>query len=149
MQSKTTVGIAFYINDSNNNINFVQLPTNADPYTAANPRRDGRCRQPCSLRSRSWELFAAHGFHLSEPWPTRQKGVELSVDHRLSSSLSAFANYSWQGDPEILKDPHPFPTNELSLPPTNRFNIGGTYGDKRWLGALTVNYTIRRSGQTC
>ncbi|HTL01237.1 MAG TPA: hypothetical protein VL243_03395, partial [Vicinamibacterales bacterium] len=23
----------------------------------------------------------------------------------------------------------------------NRFNIGGTYSDARWLGALTVNYT--------
>jgi hypothetical protein len=63
------------------------------------------------------------------------------VDHRISAALSTFANYSWQGDPEILESDHPFPTNELSLPPTNRFNIGGTYSDARWLGALTVNYT--------
>jgi hypothetical protein len=67
--------------------------------------------------------------------------VELSLDHRVSSRLSAFANYSWQGDPKILKDPHPFPTSELSLPPTNRFNAGGSYNDARFLGALTVNYT--------
>ena len=73
--------------------------------------------------------------------PTRQKGVEASIDERVSSSVSAFANYSWQGDPEILADPHPFPVSELSLPPTNRFNVGASYSDKRWLGALTLNYT--------
>ena len=31
--------------------------------------------------------------------------------------------------------------SELSLPPTHRFNLGGNYSDRRFLGALTVNYT--------
>ena len=35
--NRTTVGVSFYVNDSNNSINFVQLPANLDPYTAANP----------------------------------------------------------------------------------------------------------------
>ena len=139
--SRTTVGAAFYINNSNNNINFVQLPSNLDPYTSANPPP-------------GWQLPAAvlgtiaqAGIYLPRTaftylnlGPTRQKGLELSLDHRVSSSLSAFANYSWQNKPEILSDPHPFPTSELSLPPTNRFNVGANYSDKRWLGALTVNY---------
>ena len=55
--------------------------------------------------------------------------------------MSAFANYSWQGDPEILDDPNPFPLAELSLPPTNRFNLGGAYNGARLLGTLGVNYS--------
>jgi outer membrane receptor protein involved in Fe transport len=73
--------------------------------------------------------------------PIRQKGVELSLDHRVSRALSVFANYSWQSKPHILDDPNPFPTSELSFPPTNRFNAGASYGDRGWVGSLVVNYT--------
>jgi outer membrane receptor protein involved in Fe transport len=34
---RTTLGAAFYVNDHDDNINFVQLANNVDPYTAANP----------------------------------------------------------------------------------------------------------------
>ena len=34
---RTTFGAAFYVNDMDDQINFSQLPTNLDPYTAANP----------------------------------------------------------------------------------------------------------------
>ena len=37
LEDRTTVGIAFYINDMDDSINFVQLPTSLDPYTPANP----------------------------------------------------------------------------------------------------------------
>jgi len=37
LNNRTTVGAAFYINDLNHSINFTQLPTTLDPYTAANP----------------------------------------------------------------------------------------------------------------
>src|SRR5438128_2159272 len=107
-QSRTTVGAAFYITDSNDNINFVQRPSTLDPYTSANPP-PGWLLPPSVL-----DLIAARGTPLPRTaftylnlGPTRQKGVELSVDERVSSSVSAFANYSWQGDPEILPDPHP------------------------------------------
>ena len=59
--------------------------------------------------------------------PLRQKGVELSIEHRFDPALTGFANYSWQGEPEILDDPNPYPVVELPLPPTNRFNLGMTY----------------------
>lgn len=141
-RGRTTAGVAFYINDVDDNINFVTLPLNRDPYTAANPP-PGWQLPPSILTT-----MAALGFYLPRTaftylnlGPTRQKGVELSVDQRFSSALSAFANYSWQGKPEILEDPNPFPVAELSLPPTNRFNIGGTYSDARFLGSLAVNYT--------
>ena len=73
--------------------------------------------------------------------PTRQKGLELSVDQSISDRVTTFANYSRQGDPQILDDPNPFPRSELAFPPRNRFNVGGSYTDRRWLGSLTVNYT--------
>ncbi len=50
-------------------------------------------------------------------------------------------NYSWQDDPEVLDDPNPYPVIELALPPTHRFNIGGTYSGTRLLGSLFVTYT--------
>ena len=140
--ARTSAGVAFYINDVNDNINFVQLPSNADPYTSANPPPGWQL--PPSVLDQlalSGIFLPRTAFTYLNLGPTRSKGLELSVDHRISSALSTFANYSWQGDPEILESDHPFPTNELSLPPTNRFNIGGTYSDARWLGALTVNYT--------
>ena len=37
IKKRSTVGFAFYVNDLNDSINFVQLPSNLDPYTAANP----------------------------------------------------------------------------------------------------------------
>jgi outer membrane receptor protein involved in Fe transport len=142
IQSRTTVGVAFYINDSNNNINFVQLPSNLDPYTSANPPPGWQL--PAFVLDQMAQLgiyLPRTAFTYLNLGPTRQKGVELSLDHRVSSALTTFTNYSWQGKPGILKDPHPFPANELSLPPTSRFNAGIAYTDERWLGALTVNYS--------
>jgi len=142
IQDRTTLGLAFYINDVDDNINFVTLPRNRDPYTPANPP-PGWQLGPTVLAAMAQLgiLLPRTAFTYLNLGPTRQKGVELSLDHRFSSALSAFANYSWQGKPTILDDPNPFPAIELSLPPTNRFNLGGTYNDARYLGALTVNYT--------
>ena len=63
-----------------------------------------------------------------------------SVDQRISGDLTAFVNYSWQAKPTILSDPNPFPTLELALPPTNRFNVGFNYNGARFLASGTVNY---------
>jgi outer membrane receptor for ferrienterochelin and colicins len=140
---RTTLGVAFYVNEMDDNINFVQLPFNLDPYTAANP--------PPGFPLAAAPLLAAVaqvGFFLPRTaftymnlGPIRQQGVELSVDHRLNSTVNTFANYSWQGEPEVLDDPNPYPVIELSLPPTHRFNIGGTYSGRRLLGSLVVSYT--------
>ena len=142
LPTRTTIGAAFYINDSNDNINFVQLPSNLDPYTSTNPPPGWQ------LPSSILDLLAQRGVFLPRTaftymnlGPTRQKGLELSVDQSISDRVTTFANYSWQGDPQILDDPHPFPRSELAFPPRNRFNVGGTYTDRRLLGSLTVNYT--------
>jgi outer membrane receptor for ferrienterochelin and colicins len=142
LKGRTTLGAAFYVNDVHDGINFVTLPSNLDPYTAANPP-PGWPLPPVVLTA-----LAQAGVYLPRTLftylnlgPTRQKGLELSLDHRFLPALSAFANYSWQDDPEILEDPNPFPVNELSLPATNRFNAGGTYNGGRFLGSLSVNYS--------
>ena len=141
---RTTVGVAFYVNDLDRSINFVQLPSNLDPYTAANPP-PGWPLPPAILA-----VMAQRGIFLPRTaftylnlGPLRQKGVEISLDQRINRELTAFVNYSWQGEPGILDDPNPFPTQELSLPPTNRFNAGFNYDGARMLGSASVNYSDR------
>jgi iron complex outermembrane receptor protein len=140
--NRTTVGLSFYVNDLNNSINFVQLPTNLDPYTPANPP-PGWPLPPVILAA-----MAQQGIYLPRTaytylnlGPLRQKGVEMSLDHRVSSDLTAFVNYSWQGQPTILDDPKPYPTQELAFPPTNRFNAGFNFDGARMLGSTSVNYS--------
>ena len=70
-----------------------------------------------------------------------EKGLELSLDHRFDRGVTAFANYSWQSNPEVLSDPNPYPAAELVLPPTNRFNAGVNVDGPRFLGSATVNYS--------
>ena len=142
IQNRTTMTLAFYVNDMNDSINFITLATNVDPYTPANPP-PGWPLPPAvlALLAQGGVFLPRTAFAYQNLGPTRQRGLELSLDHRFSPAFSAFANYSWQGDPEVLDDPNPFPSVELALPPTNRFNVGGTYNGGRYLGALNVNYS--------
>jgi outer membrane receptor protein involved in Fe transport len=142
IQNRTTFGVAFYINDSNDSINFVTLPRSLDPYTPSNPP-PGWPLPPAVLGAlaQAGVFLPRTGFTYLNLGPTRQRGLELSLDHRFSSTLSGFANYSWQSDPDILDDPNPFPPSELSLPPNNRFNLGGMYAGPRFIGSLIINYS--------
>ncbi len=139
---KTTLGAAFYVNDHDDNINFVQLANNVDPYTAANPP-PGWPLPPAVLT-----LLASRGIFLPRTaftylnlGPIREKGVELSLDQRINTFVSGFINYSWQGNPTVIDSSTPFPSQELALPPTNRFNIGVNFDTDRFLGSATVNYS--------
>jgi outer membrane receptor protein involved in Fe transport len=139
---RTTVGLSFYVNDLDRGINFVQLPPALDPYTAANPP-PGWPLPPAILA-----VMAQRGIFLPRTaftylnlGPLRQKGVELSLDQRINRDVTAFVNYSWQGQPSILDAPTPYPTQELSYPPTNRFNAGFNFDNARMLGSASVNYS--------
>ena len=141
-QNRTTVGIAFYVDDTDNEINFVQLPSSLDPYTATNPPPGWQL--PPSILS----VLAARGIFLPRTaftylnlGPVRQTGLELSLDHRFSKTVTAFANYSWQGDPTVLSSANPYPASELVLPPTNRFNVGANMDGARFIAAASVNYS--------
>jgi outer membrane receptor protein involved in Fe transport len=142
IQSRTTIGASFYVNDLNHSINFVPLDASLDPYTAASPP-PGWPLPPAILTAlAAQKIFLPRtAFTYLTLGPLRQKGLELSVDQRVNNNLSAFVNYSWQGTPTILADANPYPTSELDYPPTNRFNAGFSVDNGHWLGNLSVNYS--------
>lgn len=142
LNNRTTLGVAFYVNDLDNSVNFAQLPSTLDPYTAATPPPGWRL--PAAILS----VMASRGIYLPRTaftylnlGPIRQKGVELSMDHRFTARLSMSANYSWQGEPTVLDDPNPYPTAELALPPTHRFNASVNFDGSKYLGSGSVNYS--------
>ena len=142
--NRTTLGLAFYVNDMDDSINFAQLPRNLDPYTPANPPPGWPAPIPTAIlgaMAQQGIFLPRTAFTYLNLGPIRQKGLELSLDHRIGSAVNTFANYSWQGEPTVLDDPDPYPVIELSIPPTHRFNIGGTYSGSRFLGSLIISYT--------
>jgi outer membrane receptor protein involved in Fe transport len=141
IRNRSTVGLSFFVNDLNHSIKFSTLPTNLDPYTPANPP-PGWPLPPIILGA-----LAQQGIYLPRTaftylnlGPLREKGIEASLDQQISRDLSAFVNYSWQAEPQILDDPKPYPAQALSLPPTNRFNVGFNYDGPKMLGSASVNY---------
>jgi outer membrane receptor protein involved in Fe transport len=144
LEGRTSIGIAFYVNDLDNSINFTQLSPALDPYTALSPP-PGWQLPPAILAVMAQRgiLLPRTAFTYLNLGPIRQKGIELSVDHRIARGLSAYANYSWQGDPDVLDDPQPYPLQELALPPNHRFNLGFNYDGPRFLGSGSVNHSGR------
>lgn len=139
---KTTLTAAFYMNRNEHDINFVQLPNTADPYSSANPPPGW------PLPASSIDLIALRGIYLPRTaftylnlGPTLSKGMELSVDQQFTAGLSAFVNYSWQAKPKVLDDPDPYPAAELAFPPANRVNVGLTLNGSRYLANAVVSYT--------
>jgi hypothetical protein len=63
-------------------------------------------------------------------------GLELSADVRVTTATSAFANYTWQADPE----PRGFDISELNLPPNHRFNAGVSVARGRYFGSLVGSF---------
>ena len=148
---KTTVGLAFYINDQDDNINFVTSPALIAGaglpafYSSTNPPPGWPF--PPSLLDLP-QLAPTFGripatFTYLNLGPIRNKGVEVSIDHSFNHKVSVFANYSWQDRPEPLdadSDQIPYAQEEIGLPAKNRANAGLSYNDDRFLGNLNVNY---------
>ena len=146
----TTVGAAAYINRRDDPIGFVALPLSADPYTAQNPPPGwseylGASQLPSPLAEQLPALLLAQmaqfnvffprtAFTHTNLGPVQQTGLELWLDQRIGRSASAWVNYSWQDEPEILAAENPYPTEELSLPPTHRLNAGVSWNGSRFLG---------------
>ena len=136
----TTAGAAIYLNRRDNPISFVPLPFDADPYTAASPP-PGWVLPPQVLT-----FMAAQGILLPRTsltylnlGPTRHLGAEFWVNQRISRSASAWFNYSWQDEPEILESDNPYLPTELTLPPTHRVNVGASLDGSRFLGNASVS----------
>jgi outer membrane receptor protein involved in Fe transport len=144
---RTTFGLAFYINDVDDSINFVALPTSQDPYTVQNPPpfwvESGLPPALIGLLAQQGVFLPRTAFQYKNLGPIRNKGLEASVDRVLSKTLTGFANYSWQSEPEVLDDPNPFPPEELAFPPQHRVNVGLGLDQPRYLGMISVSYTSR------
>lgn len=141
---RTTAAAAFYVNDMDDNINFVQLSPGLDPYTATNPPPGWLLPSGILGAMAQLGIFLPRtAFTYLNLGPIRQQGVEMSLDHRINRSISTFANYSWQDEPEVLDDPDPYPFVELALAPAHRFNAGAMYTGARLHGSFVVNYTSR------
>jgi outer membrane receptor protein involved in Fe transport len=153
-QNRTTVGIAFYLNDTNNSINFVSLVDNPTfstfpPYGATNPPPGMTGTQFTIINNllravgRAPLVLPTIGATYLNLGPIRNRGVELSTDHQFSKTVTGFANYSYQKDPKALTpDPGqlPYPITEVNVPPHNRFNAGLNLSDKRIMASVSVNY---------
>ena len=136
----TTAGAAVYLNRRDDPISFVELPPTADPYTAENPP-PGWVLPPQVLpfMALAGAVLPRTAFTYVNLGPTQQVGAELWLDHRISRSASAWFNYSWQGEPEILDSDNPFLPTELSLPPTHRANVGASLNGTRFLANASVS----------
>ena len=145
---KTTLTLAAYMNEVDDNINFVNVPASRDPYTSDNPPPDWFIPAAIEGQFRILDQLARAGTFLPRTvatyenlGPIRNKGIEVSLEHDFSNSLNAYVNYSWQDDPEPLDDPNPYPPEEISAPPTNRFNVGVSFKQKKLFGSASVNYS--------
>jgi outer membrane receptor protein involved in Fe transport len=61
-----------------------------------------------------------------------ERGFEVSLEARLTSDLSAFANYSWQDEPSARG----VDLSELNVPPRHRLNAGIHAARGRYFGSL-------------
>jgi outer membrane receptor protein involved in Fe transport len=166
---KTTVGLAAYLTDTNENINFTYLVPPGTPgyplptfYSATDPAKGvtvPTATTPKTAITLSPILMgilanipAQFGGPILLPknaatylnlGPIRNRGIEASIDHRFSSEWSAFGNYSWQDTPEALDADSgqiPYPVKEIGIPSEHRFNAGLGYSGKTFFGNANVNY---------
>jgi outer membrane receptor protein involved in Fe transport len=155
IRQRATVSAAFFVNETKDDIFFTQVAS----YRAANPPPgwppfppippvfgpiilEGLYCPPGTTPSaqRPCPFGVGNGlpaaFSYRNLGKVRQKGLELGIDGAFTKQLSAFANYSYQPDPEAIG----FPQSEINLPPNNRFNVGLNYAGDRYLGNLAVSY---------
>ena len=167
--SKTTIGFSVYQTDTDDNINFVTLIPVGTPgfplptfYSVTNPARGITVptpttpSQPVTLSPILMGILAQIPPQFGGPillpekaatylnlGPIRNRGIEVSVDHRINQEWSANANYSWQDTPEVLdagSGQIPYPAKEVGLPSEHRFNAGLGYSGKKVFGNANVNY---------
>jgi len=159
-KSRTSIGLAVYQNDSDDNINFttitpsVSFPAGIPPFDVYTPANSGECCAPVGIPGPLYGfLVQAHipGFPLPRTvstylnlGPLRQRGFEASLDHRFNHDFSASANYSFQAKPKALTaDPGqiPYIPEEIAFPPRHRFNASVAWNTERFLGSAGVNYS--------
>jgi outer membrane receptor protein involved in Fe transport len=166
---KTTLGLAAYLADTKDNINFTYVFPPGTPgypsptyYSVTNPAKGVTVptattpAQPITLSPVLMGILANIPPQFGGPillpekaatylnlGPIRNQGLEASIDHRFNKEWSIFANYSWQDTPEILEadsDEIPYPVQEVGIPSEHRFNAGLGYSGKLFFANANVNY---------
>ena len=101
IRGRTTIGAAFYINDFDDQVNFVQLPSSLDPYTRDKPSaRMAAAAGRVDADGAARYLLAANGLHVHESRAGAAEGNRAFPRSRVCpATLTAFVNYSWQGKP--------------------------------------------------
>jgi outer membrane receptor protein involved in Fe transport len=135
LNGRAILSAAFYRNWVKNEILFTEDATGR--YTAARPPSNWPLPpQVIAILNAQGRVLPGRFTYLNFGESTSQ-GIELGVNASVNRYLSAFANYSYQTDP----DPKDFSLSELNLPPNNRFNIGANVAYDRYLASLSVSYT--------
>ncbi len=157
---KTTVGLAVYQNDTDDNINFTYLyppdpnlpqPTYYDPQNPATGI-GAFTGQPLTVNPVIMGILGLNPatrlpYHVAtylNLGPIRNRGIEASIEHRVNREWILTGNYSWQDVSEILDAASgqiAYPVKEVTVGPKNRFNLGVSYNGPRVLGNLNVNYS--------
>lgn len=129
---RLTAGAAVYVNRARNSIQFTQ--TGSHSSSAPPPGwplppgvLDELIGQGRGLPSR----FSYLNFER-----ITDRGVEVSGDMRVTTAVSAFANYSWQAQPTARG----FDISELNIPPRHRLNAGVNAARGRYFGSVSASY---------
>ena len=127
---RVTVTVSAYYNVSKNRIFFVPV----DFYSPSSPP-PGWPLPPSVLD----QIALPRTFSYRNLGRIVDRGVEVSFDTKITRNLTAFANYSWQADPEVSdQGSTAIPVN---LPARNRVNVGLSANVGAFFGSLSVNYT--------
>lgn len=164
LRDRTTVGIAWYQNDTHDSINFATIspsvsnPAGIRPFDASSPEyvyqasNSAETGIPGPLYSTLLALRIP-GFPLPRTVSTylnlsgiRQRGVEMSVDHRFNDRYSASVNYSLQPTPSLLgvdAGEIPYPAEETGIAARHRANATFKWSSPRYVGSASVNAASR------
>ena len=124
---------AYYMNWVKNDILFTQNGV----YSAQQPPSNWPLPPIVIAALGQQGIFLPSTFTYLNFGKSTNQGIELGANAYVNEYVSAFANYSYQSDP----DPKDFPLSELNLPPNNRFNIGANFTYNKFLGNLSITYT--------
>jgi outer membrane receptor protein involved in Fe transport len=157
---RTTLSLAAYTSDTDDNINFVYLYPRGVPgfpeptyYSVQNPAVGITPTVPpqavtvapliMGILQQAGQLLPQQAATYLNLGPIRNRGFEASVDHRFLRGFSVSANYSWQDTPEPLTPGSgeiPYPVQEVGIPSEHRFNAALGYDGGTFFGNANVNY---------
>ncbi len=127
---RVTVTVSAYYNISRDRIFFVPI----ENYTSAAPP-PGWPLPPSVLD----QIALPKTFSYRNLGRIVDRGFEVSADAKITRILTAFANYSWQADPQVSEQGAA--TIPVNLPSRHRINAGLSVASGPFFASASVNYT--------